>query len=377
MKSRACVVSVLIAQFFFTHSAFARGNSMPVHVGGALDVNGLIVSVKVCAPGTHHCQTIPNILIDTGAVGLKLYSALTIKPKPLLNSAGNVVAECQGYGGGQQEWGAIQTVDVILGHERVRNLNVKVTHSKNPGVPAPPATCAIPNPDEEVINGYLGLGVNPTDYSYNTDGYFSCVGDSCTQYANVPAAEQIQNPVTLMKKNNNGIMIQLPAVSEGGSKSVDGKLIFGIGTAHNNRVNSKMNVFQSDSAGWFKVQYKSETYYSKIDTGSDAWVIPNPFDVSIPHCLNDDGTPNRFLCPLEPVTVNISLLANSGKTAVPVSFQLEQHPIDLVAYSNLGMEPLSDWPAFIIGMPFFYGKTVAFAIDGKSTPLGVGPYYAY
>jgi hypothetical protein len=49
--------------------------------GGPLGnyANGLFVSVTVCVPASSTCQTIPNVLVDTGSTGLRILgSALTI-----------------------------------------------------------------------------------------------------------------------------------------------------------------------------------------------------------------------------------------------------------------------------------------------------------
>jgi len=47
----------------------------------------------------------------------------------------------------------------------------------------------------------------------------------------------VQNPVTLFATDNNGVIIELPAVS-GVETSVTGSLIFGIGTQSNNALGS-------------------------------------------------------------------------------------------------------------------------------------------
>ena len=37
--------------------------------------NGIFTTVTVCVPGTSTCQTIDNVLVDTGSIGLRLLSA--------------------------------------------------------------------------------------------------------------------------------------------------------------------------------------------------------------------------------------------------------------------------------------------------------------
>jgi hypothetical protein len=47
-----------------------------------------------------------------------------------------------------------------------------------------------------------------------------------------------------------------------------------------------------------------------------------------------------------------------------------------IAFNNLaGSNPLTS--SFDWGMPFFYGRTVFFAFEGRSTPSGLGPFLAY
>jgi hypothetical protein len=48
--------------------------------------------------------------------------------------------------------------------------------------------------------------------------------------------------------------------------------------------------------------------------------------------------------------------------------------------SNAAVFPTLGGPLsgmFDFGLPFFYGKNVYVAIDGRATPGGNGPYWAY
>ena len=49
-------------------------------------------------------------------------------------------------------------------------------------------------------------------------------------------AQQVQNPATLFAADNNGVIVELPAVSVP-ETSVSGSLVFGIGTQANNGLN--------------------------------------------------------------------------------------------------------------------------------------------
>jgi hypothetical protein len=39
--------------------------------------------------------------------------------------------------------------------------------------------------------------------------------------------------------------------------------------------------------------------------------------------------------------------------------------------------PFPNFPVIDFGLPFFFGRTVFTAFDGKSTPAGTGPFTAY
>jgi Protein of unknown function (DUF3443) len=46
------------------------------------------------------------------------------------------------------------------------------------------------------------------------------------------------------------------------------------------------------------------------------------------------------------------------------------------AFNDMGA-PNPDAQSFDFGLPFFYGRNVFTAIEGKNTSGGMGPYYAY
>jgi len=80
LSSGVCQGASLGGNFTGQNSA-SPANVMPVEVGGlsvCTNVNTPCTSVTVCIPGTQSCQTIDNILVDTGSYGLRIFSqALT------------------------------------------------------------------------------------------------------------------------------------------------------------------------------------------------------------------------------------------------------------------------------------------------------------
>ena len=57
-------------------------------------------SITLCAPGTSNCQTITDILVDTGSVGLRIFSSvITVELTPVIDAASNKpLAQCAQFG---------------------------------------------------------------------------------------------------------------------------------------------------------------------------------------------------------------------------------------------------------------------------------------
>src|SRR5579864_614514 len=102
-------------------------------------------------------------------------------------------------------------------------------------------------------NGVLGVGFVPDDCgsscaqcasasggcSINNDKYYSCGNSTTCASVPVPVTAQVDNPVTFFAVDNNGVILQLPAISDSGAASPAGSLIFGIGTQSNNALGSQ------------------------------------------------------------------------------------------------------------------------------------------
>jgi hypothetical protein len=101
-------------------SGNSGANSMSVQIGGSCGVNipnSICGSVTVCTPGTSTCQTISNILIDTGSIGLRLFSsAISVALTAETNSAKQLIGECEAFGSGNA-WGSVSLGDVVIGGE--------------------------------------------------------------------------------------------------------------------------------------------------------------------------------------------------------------------------------------------------------------------
>lgn len=375
--------------------------------------NGLFTSVKVCLQGTITCQTIPDILVDTGSVGLRvLNSQLTAIPASELgtikDSTGNQLQECVQFGDTTYAWGPVLIADVAIAGERAASVPIQVIGDTS--FPAPTNTClSLGNgPSLDTVaalgaNGILGVGNTVQDCGPNCAAgqtfsgypYYVCPNNVC-QPAAVPVVQQVANPVSFFTKDNNGVAIMLPSISAAGAPTLPyttaagtgtvsaGLLIFGIGTQTNNALGSA-TVYATDANGNFpRVVYNSVTYTSGgfLDTGSNALYVSDAHTLGIPNC-----TDNPYYCPTSTFSLSLTNYGANG-TSGTVALSLANADTlfgnnpSYAAFNNLagysGTSLATDY--FDLGLPFFFGRTVFVGIAGTTVPSGVSApngYFAY
>lgn len=348
--------------------------------------NGVFTSVTVCVPSSSNCQTISNVLVDTGSYGLRLLSstaggALTLSLPQENDSNSHPLAECTQFLDGSFLWGPVRTADIKIAGETAGSIPVNVFG--DPAFATIPSSCSAGGRDDNSLtnfgaNGVLGVGVFAQDCgAFCAPGgnptppvglYYSCPSSGCVP-AYATLAQQVSNPVASFATDNNGVVIELPAVSSSGQPSATGSLVFGIGTQSNNALNGA-TVISLTPSGLFTTVFKGTSYpQSFVDTGSNGYFFLDSTTTGIPNCTNATG----FYCP----SSTQNLTATNGGKAVSFSVanaeSLFNNPNNFV-FSNLaGSNPNSfDW-----GLPFFFGRDVYEAIEGKNTPGGTGPYIAF
>lgn len=349
-------------------------------------VDGAFTSIKVCVPGsTTSCQTIRGILVDTGSSGLRiLSSALSVSLPQQTSSGGNPIVECFPFVH-SITWGPVQTTDLTIAGEEAKSLPVQVIGSSS--FSTIPAGCtSYGTPEEDLLslgaNGILGVGNFAQDCggacteggAANPGLYYECPLSGC-QTTTESLADQLPNPVILFATDNNGVIIELPAVS-GAETSVTGSLIFGIGTQSNNGLGSATIYTINTTTGNFTTVYGGVTYADEsfLDTGSNGLYFLDSGVTGLPIC--SDNT--FWYCPT--TTQNLSAV-NQGTNGASGTVDFVVGDADTLT-ANLNdaavnglagpFSGIFDW-----GLPFFFGRTVYSAIEGRSTPGGAGPYWAY
>lgn len=344
-------------------------------------VNMPLVSVTVCVPGSATCQTIPNVQVDTGSFGLRLMaSAVTIPLPRQTAAAGGVLANCATFASGVT-WGSVVSADVKLAGEVASNIPVQLIGDGAVGS-TPPCQGVLANMSSASVlgaNGMLGIGMEVLDcgpecVASSTAGvYYGCTSPSSCGPSTAALTQQVTNPVAMFPVDNNGVLVQLPAVPESGTSSVAGTLTFGIGTQPNNGLGAA-KVYTVTSASsqrplTLTTTYKGQAFSNSfIDSGSNALFFP---DSSLPQCAG------AWYCPAATQNLSGLIQANNGAN-VSINFSIA-NSTTMFAASDFAMSSLGGFQAGVFdwGLPFFFGRPVYTAIDGRTTPGGAGPYYAF
>ena len=384
-------------------------NTADVTVGfGALGpsggyIDGIWASVTLCVPGTNNCQTIPNLLVDTGSVGIRvLSSALTLSLPAVKDSSGNAVQECIQFADFSYVWGPVVSAGVQIPgtQEQASQIPLGAANggipvqiiAANPAFAAPSGCLATPPPgggtqvDENTVellgaNGVLGVGLFPQDCgSYCStsaaEQYYVCPAGTCAAAA-VPLANQLWNPVSAFSsKDNNGILLKLPSVPASGAASVTGSLVFGIATQADNALGSA-KTFAVDQYGNFpQVIFNGVTYASPgngsfIDTGSNAYFISDASSLSSQGITECPTSLSGYYCPASPVSLNVSVSgANGAQATVPVSIANASTLLNggFAVFNNIGGDSgtgaSNDYVD--LGAPFFLGRSVFVGIAGAT-----------
>ena len=364
----------------------STSNTTPLVVNGGPSNNGFnepFVSVTVCVPGTSNCQTIDGILVDTGSVGLRVLSSVLRVPLPQQTGAGGApVVECLPFVDGFT-WGPVQTADLQIAGERASSIPIQVIGVDR--FPTIPNGCSSQGSSEETqddlaANGILGLGSFIQDCgsactfsgSANPGLYYACPTPSNCQVTSQSLASQVVNPVARFSSDNNGIVIQLPEVAPTGQPGAVGSLIFGIGTQANNDLKSA-RVLTLDASGNVTTIFNGTAYRNSfIDSGSNGTFFLDSGATGLPECRRSTG----FYCP--PTRQSFSAtIVGANNISVPVSFGAAN--VDAVndTFTAFPDAAGSNPGGFDWGLPLLFGRTFFSAIEGRSTPGGNGPYWAF
>lgn len=344
-------------------------------------VNILYTTVTVCMPGSANaCQVIDHVIVDTGSSGLRLLAEAFTLPLPAVaDSRNQPLLNCAQFIDNSYLWGPVVSADLYIAGEKAANLPLQLAGDNT--APAVPAACSIGGVSKGSItalgaNGVLGIGHLLQDCgsacaTQTMNGFYYSASGSAVADAAVPVSKQIQQPIALFATNNNGSIITLPSVPDPGAAVVRGALVFGIGTQANNS-QSLPNLLAVNRNGYFTTAYQGRTLSkSFFDSGSNGLF----FGVSdFPICAVEWYCPAANT-PLQATNTGTNGVARTANFSVSNAAALFADPSS-TAFSTLAA-PVGNDINFDFGLPFFYGRPIATAIEGRRTPAAVGPYVAY
>jgi hypothetical protein len=335
-------------------------------------VNTPFVTVTVCPPGsTTGCQTIDHIELDTGSYGLRIISSVVSSSLTLpaeMDANGDALNECAVFGDGYA-WGSVKLANVQISGETAINIPIQIIG--DPASSVVPASCSSMgsvNENSVAVFGAGILGVGP--FVGDSQVYYSCPGGVCGEVTDV---QDVSNPVAYFAADNNGVIVEVPAVPSTGSGTLTGSLVFGIGTQSNNGLGDATIYAVDPSDGNLSITYKNVAYSNGfLDSGSNANIF---IDSSIPTCSD-------FFCPTSTLSLTATITGvNMASSSVPFSVAnaddlFSANPTG-VAFDNLGAADTFGNDFFDFGLPFFFGRNVYTAIAAQNTPGGTGPYIAF
>ncbi len=416
----------------------------------SMPTNVLYASVTVCAPGARptdlpraKCATIDHVQVDTGSVGLRILAskvaALGLVPVELAASAGTAgvagqAHECYPFVVGGL-WGPTAVADVGLGEQWATALPIQLIQDDPAAAVQAPLDCynavngqVLGSASALGSNGILGIGSVTLDcgklcldshYVNSYVQYYSCPPAASSALQCTPAAVaanlQVFNPVAALGKDpgnnnladNNGVVLVLPAIPEGGAAKVNGELIFGINTRNTDA--SKRSVSNQLSLGANRIQlgvdwqnnlsahgfdsylsvttqYNGNTIYnSYLDTGTNGLFFS---DSSITRCSAPAPGEASWYCPLSALSklASVSDGDRPGQNVAQVFFTvgnagtLAQSITALAGMAGAPATSASSAASFSWGLPFFYGRRVSLSIwdPAARDPLfASSPWYSF
>ncbi len=360
--------------------------------GSGYNVNRLYTTVKVCQPDTGLCRVIDHVLVDTGSTGLRLLSSAlgsSLSLRRVVGSAGLPLLNCAQFVDATYAWGPVGVADIVLGSATAPAVPFQIIADREFAIA--PNSCAgggtaLTDSKSLGANGILGLGMFRQDcgslcsVNVHNGVYFTCTDAGCTATMGATASlsQQVKNPVSGFATDNNGIVIELPPVSASGVSSLSGSLFLGVGTRPNNQMTPGSAVLFGDAWGYVTTllagtNRPNSFVRSFFDTGSNGVFFDS---ATIPVCAQSKD----FYCPVSTLGLSAtSIGTNAAKVVIALAIS-DATPLfsdtSRAAFAGLA-GPVGETSTFDFGLPFFFGRRVAIGMDGSSSPLGTGPYYAF
>ena len=344
------------------------------NVSSYITANMPYVTVDVC-DAAGNCSTIDHVLVDTGSYGLRVFASaidsrvqLTPMTSTASTTAGLPIGECAGFIS-SSVWGPVRIATIHMGSMSANQVPIQVLSDPNFASATTPTTTTASvcgnatswsSEQQFGAKGVLGIGLFKKDQQL----YYACTSSSCTR---VTPPQQVANPVTaLASGDNNGVILSMPAVGSVQTSAI-GVLTFGLDSQSDNALDG-YTVLPTSTSGDITVTMNGTSYpQSFIDSGSNTNFLDLP------------GVPTDakgFYAPAQPISYPTTLSAGGASYASNITVAaVGTQTLGAAVFPYLAA-PSGSTQALDLGLPYFYGKSIAYAIDGATTLHGTGPYYA-
>ena len=388
MNFKLCAVA-LAASLGGAHPALGADGEVAVrvHLDAELTLfNRPLLTVSVCPQqpeaGSKGCVEVPDVLLDTGSTGLLLRRSALKGLDGLKPDDEYPYAHCSRFSM-TAAFGAVTRAWVGLG-ERYTAAPIAVGLLDGHGG-GPPAGCrpyADYNPDNFTslpagINGILGVGPSPRDCSIHPGGLCPTADDEAMYYRRVPDAEglrwqgvrvppeyELSNPVAALPAGfNDGIVVRIDAPDSTALQAGvgSGTLLLGVERWRDRLFGQQTPRVPLVRATWplaaiIRKPGELDRTCIQLDTGCSGISSPTSYKSMPAHA--DPGSVRQL--PMFCVVPGANPTFNYGPFMIDVA-DCESPAIDACQLHRLATS-FDDDDLLLLGMPFFYGRTIAFGL---------------
>ncbi len=365
-------------------AAYGADNIVPIEVRqfAPYQHNKLFVELTVCNR-SHQCRIVPQVLVDTGSVGVRLSRGALggLELDAEKDAEGRPVGAWARFGSGDL-WGTVNLAQVRIGKlATLRPIPIQVIDRPERRETLPPG---YGDPDARLMaidmaNGILGI----SPQRHQPNGYFvesrSAAGDDAGSWhaTQLQRAMQIANPIAdLPVPYDGGSVIRLPEVDPAsGDETASGELGLGIGAATDRLFppHARIVAHQLDAAGMFRAAISGHEFDVLIDSGTNALSLDlKPLGVALHprHPYYDAPATQQFHLDVRSgdALVRLQRPLYVGATVKYLKANQRHGALPMV----VGWDPHASRQINVLGLPFFYGRTVATGLSDTVNPFQLG-----
>ncbi len=349
------------------------------NVSAFMTANMPYVTVTVCEPGGSNCVAVDHVLVDSKSTGLRLFaSALGALSLPTetttLGSSSAMVGECATFVSSYM-WGPVRYADVKLASEQASSIPIQVV--ADPAFPGAPSACSGTAPQSYTTEGgTTGLGakgiLGVDVFQSDRQAYYACTASSCQATPLVAPPAPVANVVANFAADHNGVVLTMPVVAASGQSNATGTLTFGVDTQSDNS-SAGFSTIALDAYGEFTATMNGTAYPTSIvDSGSNFYSLNMP--AGTPTLTPPPPATWKYINPATATSYPVTFASNTTTDRYTTSIELD--PVDLQTVQNVMPNTgilVSGTTTQIVGLPYFYGRSVALTFNGGSSAAGTGP----